>query len=60
MVRLLAAREKRPGFNFLIVQYVQRLNYRALTYGAVGSLVLSCSWARQPGFISFSSLSFTL
>ena len=36
----------RPG-SFL------RFNYRPIMYGAVGSLVLSWSWTRQPGFISF-------
>ena len=28
-------------------------NSRPIMYGAVGSLVLSWSWTRQPGFISF-------
>ena len=36
----------RPG-SFL------RFNSWPIMYGAVGSLVLSCSWTRQPGFISF-------
>ena len=30
-----------------------RFNSRPIMYGAVGSLVLSWSWIRQPGFISF-------
>ena len=36
----------RPG-SFL------RVNSRSIIYGAVGSLVLNWSWARQPGLISF-------
>ena len=41
MVRPLAARAKGPGFHSLIAQHVQRLIYRAFTYGMVGSLALS-------------------
>ena len=29
------------------------LRFNSIMYGAVGSLVLSWSWTRQPGFISF-------
>ena len=32
------------------------ISCRPLTYGAVGSLLLSGSWTRQPGFISFRCL----
>ena len=54
VVRSLATGTKCPGFNFLIAQHVQILISRAFMYGAVGSLVLRWSWARQSGFISFS------
>ena len=30
-----------------------RFNYWPIMYGAIGSLVLSWSWTRQSGFISF-------
>ena len=39
----------RPG-SFL------RFNSRPIMYRTVGSLVLSWSWTRQPGFISFGCL----
>ena len=29
-----------------------KFNYRPIVYGMVGSLILSWSWTRQPGFIS--------
>ena len=52
VVRPLAAGAKVPGFESPIAQHVQRLISWAFMYGAVGSLVSSWSWARQPGFIS--------
>ena len=60
MVRPLAARAKGLGFDSPIAQHVQRLISQAFTYGAVGSLVLSGTWARQPGFISFRCLGIQL
>ena len=53
VVRPLAAHAKGPGFDSPIAQHIQRLISLAFTYGAVGSLVLHSSWARQPGIISF-------
>ena len=44
---------KGSAFVFPISQYVQRLKSRAITYGAVGLLVLRWSLAQQSGFISF-------
>ena len=45
VVRPRAARAKDPGFDSPIAQHVQRFISRDFTYGAVGSLVLSWSWA---------------
>ena len=56
VIRPLAAGAKAPGFDFTIAQHVQILISRVFTYGAVGSLVLSWTWARRPGFISFRRL----
>ena len=56
VARPLAARAKGSGFGSPIFRHVQILFSRAFTYGAVGSLVLSWSWARQSGFISFRCL----
>ena len=56
VVRPMVASAKGPGLDSPITQHVQRVISRALTYGAVGSLVLSWSWARQPGIISFRCL----
>ena len=52
--------------NWPLVQMVRRsisnrpacseINFSEFTYGAIGSLVLSWSWARQRGFISFRCL----
>ena len=53
VVRLLAVGAKSQGFDFLITQDIHRLIHRAFTYRAVGSFVLSWSWTRQPGYISF-------
>ena len=60
VVRPLAARAKCPGFDSPITQHVQRLISRPFTYsyGAVGPLVLSWSWAQQPGFIPFGTFGF--
>ena len=56
VVRPLAARAKGPGFDYPNAQHVQRFISRACTYGAVGSLVLSWSWADNLG--SFPSDAF--
>ena len=56
VVTPLAARAKGPGFDSPIAQYVQRLISQIFRYSAVGSLVLSRSWARQPRFITFQYL----
>ena len=56
VVRPLTVHAKGPGFDSPIAQHVQRLIFRAFTYSTVGSLVLSWSWTRQPGFISFRCL----
>ena len=45
MVRPLAAGADGPGFDSPIAPHVLILISRAFTYGAVGSLVLSCSLA---------------
>ena len=45
VVRPLATRAKGLVFDSLTTQHIQRLISRALTYGAVGSLVLIWSWA---------------
>ena len=47
---VLAAHASSSGFDSPIAKHVQRLISRAFTYGAVGSLVLSWSWTRQPGY----------
>ena len=53
VVMPLVVRAKDPGYDTTIAQHLQRLISRAFTYGVVGSLVLSWSWATQSGFIFF-------
>ena len=53
MVRALIARASGSRVDSSIAEDVQRLTDQAVSYGVVGSLVLSWSWAKQSEFTYF-------